>query len=69
MPKINPKAIDNVMNKLLSPKTGLTPNAVIDRDGFATVLDLRSQYGGVPLTDPAKYLELTYYERAQAERS
>ena len=65
MPKINPKAIDNVMAKLLSPKTGLTPDAVIDPAGFATVLELRSRYGGTPLTDPSRYIDLSYYERVR----
>ena len=68
MPRINPKAIDAVMDKLLSPETGLTPNAAIDAAGFDTVLELRSQYGGLNLTTPARYLDLSYYETVLAQR-
>jgi len=68
MPKINPEAVDNVMNKLLSPATGLTPDAVIDQKGFEMVLELRSQYGGVSLTDTSKYLDLSYYDQAMQAR-
>lgn len=65
MPNINPKAVDKVMDKLLSPKTGLTPGAAVNTEGFGTVLQLRSQYGGVPLSDPGKYLDLKYLDRAR----
>ncbi|MEX2450341.1 MAG: ABC transporter substrate-binding protein [Rhodospirillales bacterium] len=66
MPAIKPQAVEKVMNKLLSEKTGLTPLAKINMDGLKTVLDLRSQYVAqdTPLTDPGKYLDLTYYEKA-----
>ena len=68
MPNINAKAIDKVMDKLLYPDTGLTPFAKIDQNGFNTVLELRSRYGGRQLNDPSKYLDLTYYQQAKDQR-
>lgn len=69
MPNINPKAINKIMDKLLSPMTGLTPDATIDKDGFETVLALRSQYGEQELTDGSKYLDLSFYHNALAART
>ena len=68
MPEINPKAINNVMDKLLSPMTGLQPEAAINSEGFKTVLELRSQYGGFKLADRGKYLDLSFYEQVMAIR-
>jgi hypothetical protein len=52
------------MDSLLSPRSGLTPGGKILSDGVTTVLNLRSQYGkgGKALTDPAKYIDLRYYD-------
>ena len=61
MPKINPKTITMVMDKLVSPKTGLTPKGQIDKKGFETVLELRSYYSGHALGDISKYLDLEPY--------
>ena len=67
MPAIKPAAIGRVMDKLLSPRTGLTPQAALDLDGIKTVLELRSQYGNGPeLSDPGKYLDLSYYDRIRS---
>jgi hypothetical protein len=54
------------MNSLLSPRSGLTPNAAVVRDGMKVVLDLRSRYGksGLSLVDIDKYLDLSHYEAA-----
>ena len=64
MPEIQPAALQSVMNSLLSPKSGLTPDAKIIPEGMKRVLERRSRYGisGAPLTDPAKYLDLSHYE-------
>jgi ABC-type nitrate/sulfonate/bicarbonate transport system substrate-binding protein len=51
---------------LLADKGGITRDAALDIDGIRTVLALRSKYG-LPkktLTDPAKYVDLVYYEKA-----
>jgi ABC-type nitrate/sulfonate/bicarbonate transport system substrate-binding protein len=68
MPEIPPKALEAVMNGLLSERSGLTPDGAILRDGARTVLDLRSHYGagGAVLTDVDRYLDLGWRERARA---
>jgi ABC-type nitrate/sulfonate/bicarbonate transport system substrate-binding protein len=51
---------------LLADKGGITRDAALDMDGVRTVLALRSKYG-LPkktLADPAKYVDLAYYEKA-----
>jgi ABC-type nitrate/sulfonate/bicarbonate transport system substrate-binding protein len=51
---------------LLADNGGITRDAALDVDGIRTVLTLRSKYG-LPkktLTDPAKYVDLAYYEKA-----
>jgi ABC-type nitrate/sulfonate/bicarbonate transport system substrate-binding protein len=64
MPEIKPPVAPKVMNSLLSPRSGLTPGGKILPDGVTTVLALRSQYGkgSQALTDPAKYIDLRYYD-------
>ncbi|MGE3244863.1 MAG: ABC transporter substrate-binding protein, partial [Beijerinckiaceae bacterium] len=65
MPEIRPQVAGAVMESLLSPRSGLTPKAAVLMDGVDVVLDLRSRYGaGVRLTDPRKYIDLSYYESA-----
>lgn len=66
MPEIRPPVAPKVMDSLLSPRSGLTPRGKILDDGVKTVLQLRSQYGkgSAPLNDPAKYIDLRYYEDA-----
>jgi ABC-type nitrate/sulfonate/bicarbonate transport system substrate-binding protein len=63
MPEIKPPVAPKVMDSLLSPRSGLTPNGKILDDGVQTVLQLRSQYGkgSAPLNDPSKYIDLRYY--------
>ena len=68
MPNIKLKAIDRVMEKLLSAETGLTPDAAIEKEGFETVLALRSQYSGREVTDASKYLDLSFYRKALSMR-
>jgi ABC-type nitrate/sulfonate/bicarbonate transport system substrate-binding protein len=68
MPNINPKAINKVMDKILSPHTGLSPNAEIDKKGFETVLELRSRYGGSPLKGTDRYIDLSFYDKVMASR-
>ena len=70
MPQIKPGVIDAVMQSLLSPRSGLTPNGAIVGEGVQTVLELRTEYGSgaETLTDPQKYIDLTYYD-AVANRS
>jgi ABC-type nitrate/sulfonate/bicarbonate transport system substrate-binding protein len=64
MPEIQPAAAKPVMASLLSPRSGLTPNAEILPDGMRRVLALRSRYGaaGRHLTDIDRYLELSPFK-------
>jgi ABC-type nitrate/sulfonate/bicarbonate transport system substrate-binding protein len=64
MPEIQPAAVKPVMESLLSPRSGLTPNAAILPDGMRRVLALRSRYGssGKTLSDIEKYLDLSLYK-------
>lgn len=65
MPEIKPPVAGAVMNSLLSPRSGLTPKAAMLMDGVDTVLALRSKYGtGGKLSDPTRYIDLTYYNQA-----
>lgn len=52
---------------LMTPGSGLAPDARLNLDGFKTVLALRAEmegmWGGNPPA-PDKYLDLSYYERA-----
>jgi hypothetical protein len=54
------------MNSLLSPRSRLTPNGAILREGASIVLDLRSRYGSgtLPLLDVDKYL--SWLDRARS---
>ncbi len=66
MPQIKPQAIGRVMDSLMDPRSGLTPNGAILSDGMITVLDLRSRYGGgdATLTDIERYLDLSHQAKA-----
>jgi ABC-type nitrate/sulfonate/bicarbonate transport system substrate-binding protein len=67
MPEIKAPVAGAVMDSLLSPRSGLTPKGAILMDGVRTVLDLRSRYGGgAALSDPARYIDLSYYGEVAA---
>jgi hypothetical protein len=68
MPEIQPKALEAVMASLLSPDTGLTPDAGILHDGARAVLDLRSKYGSgdAPLTEVDRYVDPRWLEQPVA---
>lgn len=55
---------------LLAEKGGITRDVALDLDGIRTVLQLRSKYGAPPktLSDPIKYVDLSYYEKAFGKR-
>ena len=55
---------------LLADKGGVTRDVALDLAGIRTVLELRSKYGAPKktLTDPMKYVDLSYYEKAFAKR-
>lgn len=55
---------------LLAPRGGIARDLAIDPAGLRTVLELRAKYGSPkkPLSDPSRYLDLAYYDRASAPR-
>ncbi len=55
---------------LLADKGGMTRDVALDMEGIRTVLQLRSKYGTPKknLDDPAKYIDLSYYEKAFGKR-
>ncbi|NDP42171.1 MAG: ABC transporter substrate-binding protein [Aromatoleum sp.] len=55
---------------LLADKGGLTRDLALDPAGLRTVLELRSKYGTPQktLTDPMKYVDLSYYDKALGKR-
>ncbi len=66
---MSPELAAKTYDVLLGPG-GFEPKAALDVEGVRTVLKLRSEYGRPQkeLTDPAKYTDLTYYQRAMQGR-
>jgi ABC-type nitrate/sulfonate/bicarbonate transport system substrate-binding protein len=63
---MTPALAKQAYDLLLADKGGITRDIALDMRGIRTVLELRSKYG-MPkktLTDPMKYVDLTYYEKA-----
>jgi ABC-type nitrate/sulfonate/bicarbonate transport system substrate-binding protein len=55
---------------LVADRGGVTRDAALDIEGIRTVLQLRSKFGAPQktLTDPLKYVDLSYYDKAFAKR-
>jgi ABC-type nitrate/sulfonate/bicarbonate transport system substrate-binding protein len=49
---------------MIEPGFGFNPDARLSVEGFDNVLKLRQEVEGGPVPDPAKYLDLSYYDRA-----
>jgi ABC-type nitrate/sulfonate/bicarbonate transport system substrate-binding protein len=66
LPNMPAELADKSYSILLDPKTGFQRKARIDVEGVRTVLALRSEYGEPKktLTDPAKYYDPTWYDKA-----
>ena len=63
---MTPALAKKTYDVFVDPKSGLFRNLALDMEGVRTVLELRSKYG-VPqktLTDPAKYVDLSLYQKA-----
>jgi ABC-type nitrate/sulfonate/bicarbonate transport system substrate-binding protein len=69
LPSVAPELADKSYDILLARDGGFAPKGEIDLDGVRTVLALRSEYGEPrkALTDPAKYIDLDYYQQALAK--
>jgi ABC-type nitrate/sulfonate/bicarbonate transport system substrate-binding protein len=49
---------------MIEPGFGFNPDARLNAEGFDNVLKLRQEVEGGPVPNPAKYLDLSYYDRA-----
>jgi ABC-type nitrate/sulfonate/bicarbonate transport system substrate-binding protein len=49
---------------MIEPGFGFNPNAKLSAEGFNNVLKLRQEIEGGPPPEPAKYLDMSYYDRA-----
>jgi ABC-type nitrate/sulfonate/bicarbonate transport system substrate-binding protein len=49
---------------MIEPGFGFNPDAKLSTEGFENVLKLRQEVEGGPKPEPAKYLDLSYYDRA-----
>ncbi len=49
---------------MIEPGFGFNPDARLSVEGFNNVLTLRQEVEGGPTPSPAKYLDMTYYDRA-----
>jgi len=67
VPNMTPELAAATCNIFLGKPGGFEPEARIDRAGIQQVLALRSEYGHPKkaLTDPDKYLDLSYYDAAR----
>ena len=65
--KLEGAAAENTYEALLTPGSGLAPDAAFNPEGFARVLSIRAEmegmWGGTPPA-AAKYLDLSHYEQA-----
>jgi ABC-type nitrate/sulfonate/bicarbonate transport system substrate-binding protein len=66
VPNMSAELAAATYDELLKLPGGFEPKAKIDPEGMKAVLALRSEYGHPQktLTDPMKYVDLSYYERA-----
>ncbi|OGB03063.1 MAG: hypothetical protein A3E79_16450 [Burkholderiales bacterium RIFCSPHIGHO2_12_FULL_61_11] len=65
--KLAPEVAEGTYQALVTPGSGLAPDARFSRDGFEAVLAIRAEmegmWGGTPPA-PDQYLDLSHYERA-----
>jgi ABC-type nitrate/sulfonate/bicarbonate transport system substrate-binding protein len=65
--KLSPAVAEGTYLALMTPGSGLAPDARLNMDGFKAVLAIRAEiegmWGGKP-PSPEKFLDLSYYDRA-----
>ena len=49
---------------MIEPGFGFNPDAKLSTEGFDNVLTLRQEVEGGPAPNPAKYLDMSYYDGA-----
>ena len=66
VPQMTPAMATETCRVYLDPDNGFERHAKLSRSGIETVLALRSEYGRPrkTLTDPDKYVDLSWYEKA-----
>jgi ABC-type nitrate/sulfonate/bicarbonate transport system substrate-binding protein len=66
LPNMGPDLVEKTYAVLLDPQDGFAKQGALDIEGIGTVLALRTQYGEPKkaLTDPGKYYDLAYYNKA-----
>jgi ABC-type nitrate/sulfonate/bicarbonate transport system substrate-binding protein len=66
---MTPSLAKRAYDVLLAEQGGLARDAALDMAGIKTVLDLRTKYGTPQktLTDPARYIDTSYYRKALAK--
>jgi ABC-type nitrate/sulfonate/bicarbonate transport system substrate-binding protein len=67
--KLSAGAAERTYNQLVDPGFGFTPDAKFDMEGFRNMLALRAEIerkSPEAAADPAKYVDLGYYDRALA---
>jgi hypothetical protein len=64
---MSPELASATYDELLKLPGGFEPKARMDPEGMKAVLALRSEYGRPQktLTEPGKYVDLSFYEHAQ----
>ncbi len=67
---MSPELAAKTFDVLLAASGGFEPAGALDVEGVRTVLKIRSKYGQPrkELADPARYYDLSYYERAGRPR-
>lgn len=67
VPEIGEELAARAGEVMLAPRGGFHPEAALDLAGVETVLALRREYGRPPkpLSDPSRYYDLAWYERAR----
>jgi ABC-type nitrate/sulfonate/bicarbonate transport system substrate-binding protein len=64
--KVAPDVAEKSVEGAVGPRGGLDKDAHVNMEGFKKLLSLRSEMTGGPELKPAKYLDLSYYNRALA---
>lgn len=66
VPGMTPDLALRAADVLLAPAGGFDPVAAMDTEGIKTILKLRTRFGrpAKVLSDPARYVDLSYYEQA-----
>jgi ABC-type nitrate/sulfonate/bicarbonate transport system substrate-binding protein len=62
--KLSRSLAERSYDLMIEPGFGFNPDAKLSADGFNNVLKLRQEIEHGPAPDPAKYLDLSYYDRA-----